>query len=379
MLVTQLTKKELDFMAQSEVFLELFLKERGFSSLSEVEPITSRLPFALEPVVIQDFRTLTATEHSQIVDSYHQWGVAHLIVLNPDDQPHSTHPMLDICEQLKDDLHLHYPLQHPLEGHPEAVARFGPRDGTAKFYNLPKPIDSPTYREVATTSDVLEVHTDGGGFGGTVQTIALYLDAPALFGGFTCFYDVLMLGAELAKRDMDAFRHLFLPDAVTAIRPRGTEAIKIVSPVFYVNEDNQPQIFLRSTNGEHKAIWRKGFSALDRAREFLYTYTNPFAPGSYFVPSTRRGQVCLSRNRDLAHGRTAYMDGSNPGQQRVMSKKWFMTAEKHAVPKNVPGTAVRADYAALFPERFGEDKLVGHWIYDAQSDDNYLTCRLSVD
>jgi hypothetical protein len=372
MFTTELTKKELDFMSQSDIFLELFLKERGFSDISDVESITSRVPFPLNPILVHDFRKLQASERSQIVESYQKWGVAHLMVLNPDDNPISSHPMLDICEQLKDELHLHYPLQHPLEGHSEAVARFGPPDGTAKFYNLPKPLDGPTYREVATTSDVLEVHTDGGGFGGTVQTIALYLDSPALFGGFTFFYDVATLGVELAKTDMEAFRYLFLPDAITSIRPRGEGAIKITSPALYVNEDNQPQIFFRSTNGEHKAIWRKGCAPLDRACDFLYTYTTAFTPGSYFIPFTRKGQMCLSRNRDLAHGRTAYTNGQMAADQRVMSKKWFMTAEKHAVQKNVPGTAVRADFAALFPEQFGADKLVGHWLYDMQSDTNYL-------
>lgn len=372
MLTTTLTKKELDFMSQSDIFLELFLKERGFSSLSEVEPIASRFPFPLEPVLVNDFRHLQDSERAQIVEQYQRWGVAHLMVMNPEDQPIGTHPLLDVCEQLKEELHFHYPLEHPLEGHPEAIARFGPSDGTAKFYNLPKPVDGPTYREVATTSDVLEVHTDGGGFGGTVQTIGLYLDSPALFGGFTFFYDVVRLGVELAKTDMEAFRYLFLPDAVTSIRPRGDSAIKMTSPVFYINEENQPQIFFRSTNGEHKAVWRKGFAPLDRAREFLYHHTTAFAPGSYFIPFTRRGQMCLSRNRDLAHGRTAFTEGQAPDQRRVMSKKWFMTAEKYMTQRNVPGTAIRADYAALFPELFGEDKLMGHWLYDAQTDTNHF-------
>jgi hypothetical protein len=367
MLTSELTHEELTFMSQSDVFLELFLKEKGISSLSEVEPITSRPPFPVPPVLVQDFRKIQGSERSQIIEDYRQWGVAHLSLLNPDDPPNGTHPMLDICEQLKEELHLYYPLRHPSEGHPEAVSRFGPADGTVKLYDLPKPIDGVSYREVAETSDALEAHADGIGSGGTVQTIALYLDSAPLFGGFTCFYDVLSLGVELAKTDLEAFRSLFLPDALTAIRPRGKGAIKVVSPAFYLNEQGQPQVFFRSPTGEYQAIWRN-CAPLERASKFFSTYTKAFSYGSYFMPFGRRGQMCLSRNRDLAHGRTSFVDGPLPHQRRVLSRKWFATSEKHGVHKSVPGVAIHADYAALFPEQFGEEKLIGKWLYDAQND-----------
>jgi len=99
----------------------------------------------------------------------------------------------------------------------EAVERYGPCDGTVKIYNLPKPIGGATYREVAETSDPFEVHLDGLGSGGTVQSVVLYMDDAPLFGGFTFFYDMLALGVVLAHEDMEAFRHLFLPDAFTAL------------------------------------------------------------------------------------------------------------------------------------------------------------------
>ena len=166
----------------------------------------------------------------------------------------------------------------------------------------------------------------------------------------TCF----ALGAALASQDMEAFRHLFLPDAFTALRPRGKGAIKVVTPVFYINEDGLPQVFFRKDSGEYRMSWRPECPALDRAIAFLHHYTQPFSYGSFFVPFTRKGCACISRNRDIAHGHTAFLDGSCLDQRRLLSRKWFMTAERHFVYKHVPGIAVRSDIAALAPNQFGE-------------------------
>jgi hypothetical protein len=369
MLTTELTRKELEFMSQSDIFLDLYLKEKGLSDLSEVEPITARLPFPLDPVLVEDFRNLQNSERAQIVESYNTLGVAHIIVLNPDDAPQTTHPLLDLCEQLKEEFQLYYPLQHPLDGRPETVSRFGPHDGTTKLYNLPKFIDGSTHREGSVTSEALDAHMEGIGTGGTIQTIGLYMDSPPLFGGYLCFFDIVTLAIELAKTDMDAFRYLFLPDAMTAVRPKGRRALKVVTPVLYLNEDGQPQAFFRSPTGEFEIIsWRK-FAPLERAQKFLYTYAQAFAPGSYFVPYSRKGQLCFSRNRDLAHGRTGFIDGPRPDQQRVMSRKWYVTADKYKA-NSVPGMVVHKNYAPLFPEIFGEDTLVGDWSYDEETGEN---------
>jgi hypothetical protein len=280
------------------------------------------------------------------------------------------HPLFHLCEQLRDSLALHYPLRHPLEGHSEAVSRFGPTDGTVKIYNLPKPVGGPGYREVAESSDPFKVHLDGLGSGGTVQTVILYMDSAPLFGGFTFFYDMLALAGALAFEDMEAFRSLFLPDAFTAIRPRGKGAIKVTTPVLYINESGQPQVFFRKDSGEYRMAWRSACPPLDRARAFLHRHTDPFAQGSFFVPFTRPGCCCLSRNRDIAHGRTCFIDGRRADQRRLLSRKWFMTSAAHAVYKHVPGMALRRDIAAFLPDRFGPDQLVGEWLYDPIQDVN---------
>jgi hypothetical protein len=366
-----LSKVESAFLDYADEFLDLLLRDRGINTTDEFRQVTSRLPFPVQPTIVEDYRTLSLDEKSAIVHSYSKLGVAHLIVGNHSDSPTHPHPLFVICDQLKEELSLHYPLLHPLEGHPEAVARFGPGDGTVKIYNLPKPVGGTSYREVAETSDPFEVHLDGLGSGGTVQTVILYMDSAPLFGGFTFFYDMLSLGGALAAVDMEAFRHLFLPNAFTAIRPRGKGALKVVTPVFYINELGQPQTFYRKDSGEYRMVWRAECAPLERARAFFHNYTNPFSPGSFFILFTRPGCACLSRNRDLAHGRTGFIDGGQVDQRRLLSRKWFMTSAEHSVYKHVPGTAVRHDVAQLFPLHFGPDQLIGEWIYDESEDTNH--------
>jgi hypothetical protein len=362
---------DLKFMAYAEEFLQLVLEERAPASREEIQKVTARRPFPVPPVLISDYRALTSEERTALVRDYKTSGVAHFIVCNPFDKSSFDHPLFEICNQLSEALHLHYPLPHPLENHPEAIERFGQHDDTVKIYDLPKPVGGTQYREVAESADPFEVHLDGLGSAGTVESVILYMDAAALFGGFTFFYDMLALGLTLATVDMEAFRHLFLPDAFTAIRPRGKGAIKVVTPVFYINEGGQPQVFFRKNSGEYRMSWRGDCPALERARAFLEYHTQPFSPGSFFVPFTRKGCACISRNRDLAHGRTGFLDGKDSDQRRVLSRKWFMTSEKHSVYKHVPGISVRSDIASLSPEQFGETQLAGEWLYDQTDDQNH--------
>ena len=359
------------FMDFADEFLQLVMEERTSAFREELQSVTTRPPFAIQPILITDYRALTIEEKNSIIRDYRSLGVAHFIVCNPHEDTSTNHPLFDICEQLSDDLKLHYPLPHPLENHPEAVKRFGTGDFTVKIYDLPKPVGGPTYREVAESSDAFEVHLDGLGSGGTVQSVILYMDGAPLFGGFTFFYDMFALGAALAGQDMEAFRHLFLPNAFTALRPRGKGAIKVVTPVFYINETGLPQVFFRKNSGEYRMSWRPECPPLDRACAFLNHYTQPFSYGSFFVPFTRKGCACISRNRDIAHGRTAFLDGPRSDQRRVLSRKWFMTAERHSVYKHVPGIAVRRDIAALAPNQFGEAQLIGEWLYDPTDDQNH--------
>lgn len=358
------------FMDYADEFLELVLRERRQPNIHLLREVTTRSPFPIPPVLIKDYRALTVQEKVDISKCYQSLGVTHFVACNALEHSDESHPLHIIAAQLSESLQLQHPLRHPLEGHPEAVKRFGPDDATVKIYDLPKQVGGSGYREVAETSDSFEVHLDGLGSGGTVDSVFLYMDQAPLFGGFTFFYDLLALGIALSCDDMEAFRHLFLPDAFTAVRPRGKGAIKVVTPVFYIDEAGLPHVFFRKDSGEYRMSWREGCAPLERARKFLEQYTKPFANGSYFVPFTRKGCACISRNRDIAHGRIGFIDGEEPCQRRLLSRKWFMTSAKHAIYKHVPGIAVRSDVASLSADRFGEPQLEGEWLYNAAEDRN---------
>lgn len=361
--------KEKKFVRQSEVFLTKLLHQKGICSLDKVEDITNRLTFPLVPVVIENIISITADEKKRLVDSYEIFGVAYFISPNSTKLQDNKHPLFVIADQLKDKINLSIPLIHPLEGHEEAVKRFGEPDATVKIYNLPKPNDKG-YREVAETNLAFEVHSDGLGSGNTVENFILYSDEAPLFGGFTFFYDLLSLSLCLAKQDYEAFQQLFLPDAITAIRPRGKGAIKVVSPILYLDDDEKPNAFFRKDSGEYLMKWHQGDSAFNRGLEFIMQYTNPFCNGSYFINFTRKGHGIISKNLGYAHARTPFIDGNVPDHQRLLSRKWFMKSMAHQNYKHVPGMFISKEFAELYPEYFGADKLVGEWNYDIDTDTN---------
>lgn len=365
-----MTPRDSIFMDYADEFLQLVLQERECHNLCDLAEMAHRSPFPLAPVIVSDYRAMTKAERTAIISGFNSCGAAHIIASNPDDEPSGAHPLFDVCAQLDGPLKLQHPFPFPLEGHPEAVKRFGKNDGTFKVYDLPKPIDGPAYREIAETSEKFDVHVDGLGFGGAVETFILWMDSAPLFGGFGFLYDMFAIGAALAEEDMVAFRHLFVPDAFATIRPRGKGAIKVVSPVLYLDELGRPHVHFRKNAGEYQMHWRTGCPALDRARTYLHRYTEPFSPGSYFVPFTRPGCAVICRNRDIAHGRTNFVDGTLPHQRRVLSRKWFMTTKDAMVYKHVPGLAMRSDIVKLAPELFGIEQLNGQWLYDPVQDQN---------
>lgn len=363
-----MTNNERAFASQSDAFLEKLLRQRGYSSLAEVQDITDRTTFPVYPVVTNDLRQLTSEEKERMVRAYRTFGVAYFIWMNPrpSDGPH---PIFLLAAQLQDEINLRFPLVHPLEGHPESVKRFGDADATVKIYDLPK-AETSSYREVAETNLAFEVHSDGLGSGNAVENFVLYSDSAPVFGGFTFFYDLLALALSLARTDYKAFQSLFWPTAITAIRPRGKGAIKVISPILYLDDDGNPNAFFRRDSGEYTMKWRQGSEEFDRGLNFLMKFTNPFCNGSCFVNFTRAGHGIVARNLGFAHGRTPFIDGNNAEQRRVLSRKWFMKNQTHQTYKHVPGMLVDAEYSRLFPEYFGADKLVGEWRYDIETDTN---------
>lgn len=366
-----LSSTELAFIKQKDLFVERALSECGYASLSDVGDPTSRQPEALKPVIISDYRAISAEEASAMARAFYgECGVVHFATMNPEDKSAQSHALLDIASQLKDVLPLNYPVAHPMEGHPEAVSRFGQADGTLKIYDLDTKDARVGYREQAETSELFAAHNDGLGYAGAVQAFGLYAESAPLWGGYTYFQNIVRLALHLAKVDPEAFESLFLPDAVTALRPRGKGAIEVVTPVLFVGEFGLPQVFFRMPSGEYRITWREGIPALKRARDYLSNHSRPFSNGSSFIHLDRKGLGCFARNQWVVHGRTPFINGKVPDQVRVLARKWFMSAPEHANYKHVPGMHLLDQFAQLYPDRFGPERLSGHWNYDSEAKQN---------
>jgi hypothetical protein len=362
-----LSATETAFVEQRHAFVEKALTMLGFGTLEEVRDPTTSAPTPIPPVFINDYRSLSKECISDIAATYWgHFGAAHFIVLNPDAPGDRSHPLLQIAEQLSDAIPLRFPVDHPMEGHHEAVSRFGNPDGTLKISDIENKDGSTGYREQAETSEQFDAHNDGLGYGGVVEAFILYADSVPLWGGYTYFQNVVSLSLVLARTDPDAFTSLFLPDAMTALRPRGKGAIKVTTPVLFLNESGLPQVFFRVTTGEYRISWRENCSPLARAASFLYMHAQPFAQASTFVNLSRRGAACIARNGWTIHGRTPFINGTSRSDTRVLARKWFMTKPEYASYKHVPGMHILKRYADLYSEQFGPQALEGHWNYDAQ-------------
>jgi hypothetical protein len=168
---------------------------------------------------------------------------------------------------------------------------------------------------------------------------------------------------------MEAFNSLFLPDALTQLRPRGKGALKVISPVLFLNESGGVQAAFRTSTGEYQVSWRD-LPALNRAMKFLNHRAEPFSLGSFFIHLAGQGHGCFIRNQVTAHGRTPFLDGPLPSQQRVLSRKWFMVSERDSVYKHVPGMFILPRFRDLIPELFRPELLEGEWLYDSAEDTN---------
>jgi hypothetical protein len=369
-MIKGLSHRELQFIAQNEEFVAKALLRLDHIDLSQLPDVRLRAPVALRPTIVRDYRSLSDAEKQSLALDY--WGpeaVAYFILQNGFDSRFPRHPIHVMAEQLIDQLPLRFPIDHPLENHPEAAKRFGPGDGTRKIYDLPIPPHVDKYREQNETAEQFDAHNDGLGYGGAVEAFMLFADQGPAWGGYTYFQNVIRLALLLAREDYEAFLSLFLHDAITVLRPRGKGAIKVTSPILFLGEFGEPQVFFRLPSGEYQVNFRP-IEPLSRAVAQLSPASRPFAPGSSFIHLTRRGYGCIVRNTTIIHGRTPFIDMEERGLRRVLARKWFMTSRDQAEYRHVPGMRVFRKYAGIYPQLFGEDRLQGEWHWNPEKHEN---------
>lgn len=188
------TERESQFTAQSEVFLASVRSRFPDAPRSYAEALAVNAR-PVEPIVVGDLLALTQAEATHVSRKLQQSsGVIHVV-------PHrfnlpaggSRHPMLALARQLNGSGAFQYPVDHPMEGHPEAVLRFGAPDGTLKLYNLPIPEDADKYREVGETNQMFDSHNDGLGYAGLIRYVIMTVDHAPVAGGYTYFQNLVRL------------------------------------------------------------------------------------------------------------------------------------------------------------------------------------------
>lgn len=327
--------------------------------LNNIESLPKE-PYPLKPIIIDNYLNLSEHEVNALIDQYNSiYGVSFFYIKNNNTKS-NKHIIFSISEQLKEFSMLKHPIKHPMEGHPEAVKRFGIDDGTLKIYNLDKKIG---YIEVAETNNQFSTHNDGLGFAGKVESVVLYSESPPFWGGYTYFQNFLLIALRLAKEDWQAFKCLCLPDAVSALRPRGKGAILVKSPIFYLNDKNEPKAFYRVSSGEYKINYNQVHSGARKFIDKLSYYSLPFSNYSTFVNFSKRGFGCIINNGVTLHGRTEFIEGGTSDSTRVLSRKWFMADEKYTEYMHVPGMIVSDIFNSIFPETYSDDVLSGEWNY----------------
>lgn len=358
LMVSKLTDNEMCFIEQSRLFIEILARRYGFDNIQSLEPISEKSPIPLEPILILDYQSISESERNALSAQFNsELGVTSYIVQNAHKADMATHPIIVIASQLQKELGLQYPMTQDLETHPDTIARFGRSDQTTKIYRKPG-------SGGAMSGEDMMFHQDGLGNGGHVSAVGLYMDSAPLFGGYTYFFNVARLLLDLAQCDPEAFQSLFLPNALTIFRSSGSRALKLTGPILYVTDDDEPAVFFRQTGAEYQVTWRSDYTPLQRAKRFIDSRTRPFSYGSTFIHLTAPGHGCFWNNRLLVHGRTAYAQARVATEDRVLARKFWVSAPEHQIYKHYPALAIKKQYASLFPELFGDDLQMGEWRYD---------------
>jgi len=357
-----------EFQSQRWEYLEK-AKQSYPGAAPTLDLALAQSPLPIAPTVVDCLDGLTPDEAEEVAKRLcERDGVALVIPVQFDSRgDDGLHPQVAFAQRLSQAAPIGYPLDHPMEGHHEAVSRFGKPDGTLKIYNLPKD-PSLGYREQAETDEMFHMHNDGLGYAGLIRTAILTLDHPPLWGGYTYFQNFVALSIAIAGSDPAAFKALFRPNAITVLRPRGKGAIRVTSPVLYLGPTGEPQAFMRVTTGEYVVSWNSD-PDLERAQSILREFVRPFAPGSSFVHAMRPGETMVMDNQRVPHARTPFVDPP-AGRGRTLARKWFVREQAQTAYRHVPGMVVDPRWAGLYPAQFGDEAINGDWNYADAVGDN---------
>jgi Taurine catabolism dioxygenase TauD, TfdA family len=355
------------FLRQAEEFKRYFTRKYSLNHpLGPVDlPTMDVRP--LEPVIVDDVMELSRAERQAIHDQYYsQYGIATFVAKRTpgrDDQP-----LLALTEQLKDDIDLYYPITHPKETNGIRGGMLRPTGGVRIY-------DDRSGQVFATSNNNdFVLHQDGLGSAGSVRTVILYMECPPLVGGYSYFQNLVHVALNLASTDEEAYRKLFLPDAITITRPTGSRALQVTGPVLYIDDEGHARVNFVGVSpahpvGDYEVRWSSDADAR-RGLEYLLLHSRPFAPRSVFCHLSRAASGIIFDNTCLVHGRTAFVDATEVGGQRVVWRKWFASNQRNSGYRHAPGLRLAPELSSLRPDLFGDELLDGEWRYSESGGTN---------
>ncbi len=307
-----MSRSEAMLTAKSAEFLAAARKDLGVDGLRSIPAITGEPAAEIERVAIQDPTHLTADEVKALAERFHgRFGMVAFECLRT--EADGEHPLVQIGSQLRDVL----PCKWPISSMSDEA------DGTTKIRN----IESEEHLSRSMTNLGMAAHQDGWlSLRGVPAVTGLWVDSGPVERAATYSQNIFRVALDLWRTDEEAFGRLFADDAVTIIdKSGGTVA---VSPVLFVEKGNT-RTFFREPNEEYAVASGADDESGRRAIDFLIAHTSFQANGSTFTYLDRPGRGLLLNNRHCVHGRTAFVDGATPQQQRILASKWWVCDEEY--------------------------------------------------
>ncbi|MGW4210337.1 hypothetical protein ACWEIJ_20275 [Lentzea sp. NPDC004789] len=296
----------------AQEFLAATAAHLGVDDLRDL-PLVSELPPAeARRVRVEDPRNPTPDELDALAAGFHsRFGMVAFECATYD--VGDVHPLIHLGDRLRDRM----PCRWPIDNF-EDVA-----DRTTKIRDTGPDEGKPR----ALSNQALAAHQDGWlSLRGVIAVTGLCADSAPPSAAVTYSQNVVRLGLDLWRRDEPAFTRLFAPGAVVVVRR--SDGLRHSSPVLEVH-DGQPRGFFRGVNDEFDVLPGDDDPATGRAVAFMIEHTGEDAPGSCFTRLDRPGRGFLLDNRQCVHGRTAFVDGDEQHEKRVIASKWWAAEDRY--------------------------------------------------
>jgi len=244
--------------------------------------------------------------------------------------------------------------KHPLAGLADGLRLHGKRllpkaldtadpDGTAKVFSK-----GHDWVAEAQSDRFLDVHQDGVSIFGVLAVTGLWTDVAPARSAITFTQNLVTRALELRRSDEDAFRSLFDPEAISLTRKSDGAVLK--RPVLYVRH-GLPAAFFRGPGEQYLVEPGARVPGAARGYEYLERHTNldERADGIFAVELDTPGKGILFSNIECVHGRSSFVNGADPTQQRRIAGSWWSLSRSDAkVPWGTPRRTVWP-----FPRRSG--------------------------